>query len=131
MLGFNLSEDIPDFTDHDISESNMIFAICTRELWHYMSKKIELLKELHYLVRFFNKPEKNPREEIFGVYKKIIRKLTEYFLIILDLGTASFENGSLFTKLKDNAPLIKHFGPIYIYFDEYPLYTDKISEKNI
>ena len=27
------------------------------------------------------------------------------------------------TELKENYPLIKHFGPIYIDFDEYPRYS--------
>ena len=53
-----------------------------------------------------NKFDKRPREEIFGVCKKIIRKLTDYFSVIIDLGTASFGNGYYSTQLKDNAPLI-------------------------
>ena len=47
--------------------------------------------------------------------------------MILDLGTESFGNGSLFNQLKENAPLIKHFGPMYIDFDEYPPYSGGIS----
>ena len=46
--------------------------------------------------------------------------------MILDLGTAWFGNGSLFTELKENSPLIKKFGPMYIYFDEYPCYSGNI-----
>ena len=44
VLGFNLSEDIPNFTNYDISESIMRCEICIRELWHDMSKIFELLK---------------------------------------------------------------------------------------
>ena len=44
FLGLYLSEDISNFTNHDISESNMICEICIRELCHNMSKNIELLK---------------------------------------------------------------------------------------
>ena len=62
MLGFNLSEEIPNFTNHDISESNTRCKICIREMWHDTSKQIEPLKKLHFLVR--------------PVCKKIIRKLT-------------------------------------------------------
>ena len=40
LLGFNSSEEIPNFTNHDISERNMRCDICTRELWHDMSKKL-------------------------------------------------------------------------------------------
>ena len=47
--------------------------------------------------------------------------------MILDLGTTSFGNGSFFTELKENAPLIKHFGPTYIDFDEYPCHSGRIS----
>ena len=48
--------------------------------------------------------------------------------MILDLGTASFGNGYLFTQLKQNDPLIKHFVSIYIDFYEYPHYSGRISE---
>ena len=48
--------------------------------------------------------------------------------MILYLGTASFVNVSLFTEPKEKAPLIKHFGPMYIDFDEYPPYSSRISE---
>ena len=34
----------------------------------------------------------------------------------------------MFTQLKENAALIEHFGPMYIDFDEYPPYSDTISE---
>ena len=40
MLGFNSSEEIPNFTNHDISESSMICDIFIRELWHDMSKTL-------------------------------------------------------------------------------------------
>ena len=51
-------------------------------------------------MRDLNKFDNSPGEEIFGVCKKIIRKLTDYFFVIIDLGTTSFGNGSLFTELK-------------------------------
>ena len=63
-----------------------------------------------------------------GVCKKIITKLTDYFFTIIDLGTASFGNESLFTQQKENYPLIKCFGPMYIDFDEYPRYSGRNSE---
>ena len=72
-MGFNLSEDIPNFTNHDISKKNMKYQICIIELWHNMSQTIEILKELHFLVRALNKPDKSLKEEIFGVGKKFIR----------------------------------------------------------
>ena len=93
MLGFNSSEDIPEFAINDISEINMRCDICIRELWHYMYKTIELLKELHFLVRALNKLDICPREEIFGFCKKIITKLTDYFFTIINLGTESFGSG--------------------------------------
>ena len=55
-------------------------------------------------------------------------KLTDYFFTIMDLGTASFGNESSFTQQKENSPLIKKFGPMYIDFDEYPPYSGRISE---
>ena len=69
MLGFNSSKGIPKFTNHYISESNMRCDIYIKELWHDMSKKVELLKELHFIVRALNKPDTSPREKIPGVYK--------------------------------------------------------------
>ena len=48
--------------------------------------------------------------------------------MILDLGTESFGNGSLFTQLKENYVLIKHFGPVYIDFYCYPPYSGTISK---
>ena len=54
--------------------------------------------------------------------------MIDYFITIIDLRTASFEHGSLFTQLKGNDQLIKIFGPIYIDFDEYPPYSGRIYE---
>ena len=34
----------------------------------------------------------------------------------------------MFTQQKENAPLIKHLGQMYIGFDEYPSYSGRISE---
>ena len=48
--------------------------------------------------------------------------------MIRDEGTSSFENGSLFTDLKENATLITHFGSMYIKFDEYPPFNGAIPE---
>ena len=86
------------------------------------------MKELHFPVRALNKIDEKPRHCIFGVCNKFIRKMTDYFFIILDLGTASIGNESLFTQLKENAALIKKIGPMYIDFDEYPTYSDTIYE---
>ena len=33
LLGLDSSEDIPNFTNHDIPESNMKVNICISELW--------------------------------------------------------------------------------------------------
>ena len=76
-------------------------------------KNIELLKKLQFLVRSLNKSDISPREEIFGVCKKYIAKLTDYLFEIIDLGTASFVKESSFTQQKYNYQLIKMFGPMY------------------
>ena len=47
---------------------------------------------------------------------------------IIYLGTASFGNETLFTQKKENYPLLKWFGPIYIDFEEYPPYSGRNSE---
>ena len=91
-------------------------------------QKNDPMKKLHFLLVSLNKPDISPKEEIFGVCKTFITKLTDYFFMIIDLGTASFVNEYLFTQQKENDPLIKHFGPMYIDFDAYPSYSGKNSE---
>ena len=71
---------------------------CIKELWDEMPRKIVILKKLHALVKALNKNFKVPGEEKFGVCKKIITKLTDYFFAIIDLGTTSFGNEPLFTQ---------------------------------
>ena len=39
FLGLYSSEDTPNFTNHEISESKTRCNICIRKLWHEMSKK--------------------------------------------------------------------------------------------
>ena len=62
VLGFNSIEETPNFTNYDISDRNIRFEMCIKELWHDMSRKVDLLKELHSLVRALNKPDISPRE---------------------------------------------------------------------
>ena len=40
LLGLNLSEDIPNFINHDISDRNVRCEICITELRHDMPKKL-------------------------------------------------------------------------------------------
>ena len=63
-----------------------------------MSRKEFILKELQALVKALNNNFKVPGEETFGVRKKFITKLTDYFFSIIDLGTTSFGNKHLFTQ---------------------------------
>ena len=128
VLGFNSSGEIPNFNNYDISDSNMRCKMCIKELWHDISGKVDILKELHLLVRFLNKPDTCPRENTFGVCKTFRTKLTDYFFTIIDLGTTSFGNESLFNQQKYNSLLIKKFGPMYIDFDEYPHCSSRNSE---
>ena len=53
------------------------------------------------IVRALNKTDEKPRDCIFGVCNKFINKMPYYFIMILDLGTASFGNGSLFNQLNN------------------------------
>ena len=100
VLGFNSSEGMTNFTNHDISDSNMRCELCIKELWDDMSGKFDLMKELYSLVKALNKNYKSPREEKYGFFKKIITKLTYYFFTIIYLGTASFGNEPYFTEQK-------------------------------
>ena len=45
--------------------------------------------------------------------------MTDYFFTIIESGTTSFEKEPLVTQQKENCRLIKCFGPMYIYFEEY------------
>ena len=105
----------------------MRYEVCIKELWDDMSRKIDLLKELHSLVKALNKSYKVTREEKYGVCKKFITKLTDYFFTIIELGTTSFGNEPSFTQQKEIFRLIKCFGPLYIDFDEYPRYSGRNS----
>ena len=77
VLGFNSSEGITNFTNHNIPDSNMRCGVCIKELWDDMSRKIYPLKELHSLVKALNKTYKVTREDKYGVCKKFITKLTD------------------------------------------------------
>ena len=73
-----------------------------KELWDDMSRKMVILKELHALVNALNKFFKVPGEKKFGVCKKIITTMTDYFFSTIDLGTTSFGNKPFFTQQKEN-----------------------------
>ena len=62
--------------------------------------KIQLLEEVHILVKALNKIDNKPGDLISGVCNKYIRKLKYEFFIIVDEATASLENGTVFTALK-------------------------------
>ena len=55
MLGFDSSEEITHFNNHDISDKNMRCADCIKNIWDDMSRKMEILKELHALVKALNR----------------------------------------------------------------------------
>ena len=83
LLGLYSSEDIPDFTNNEILEINIKYNIYNAQLWNYV-KKIELLKEVHILVKALNKIDNESGDGIFGVCNKSMRKLTDtssYLLI--------------------------------------------------
>ena len=83
-------------------------------------------------MRSLNKPDMSPREEIFGVCKKVISKLIDYFFVIIYLGTVSLGNESTFTQQKENSPLIKKLGQcILILMSILPIVVEflKFSKK--
>ena len=69
VLGFDSSEEITHFNNHDISYKNMRCADCIKELWDDMSRKMKILKELHALVKALNNNFKVPGKETFGFCK--------------------------------------------------------------
>ena len=111
MLVFDSNEEITHLNNHDISYNNMRCADCIKELWDDMSRKMKILKELHALVEALNKNFKVPGEKTFGVCKKIITTLTDYFFSKIDLGTTSFGNKPLFTQQKEKCRLIQFLVP--------------------
>ena len=50
-LGLDSSDELIHFNNHDISDNNMTCADCIKNLWDDMSRKTEILKELHALVK--------------------------------------------------------------------------------
>ena len=44
VLGFDSSEEITHFNNHDVSYKNMRCGVCIKKLWDDMSSKIDLLK---------------------------------------------------------------------------------------
>ena len=78
-------------------------------------------------MKALNKIFKVPGEEKFGVCKKFITKLTDYFFAIIDLGTTSLGNEPLFTQQKEKCRLIQFVGPMFIDYDEYPHYSGRES----
>ena len=115
VLGFNSSEGITNFNNHDISYIPMRCELCIKHLWDEISRKNDLLKELHLLVKALNKNYKFPSEDKcgvegkYGVFKNIITKLTDYFFTIIESGNTSFENDPLITQQKEIFRLIKCF----------------------
>ena len=71
-------------------------------------------------MRALNRIDNKPGYCLFGVCNEVLRKLTYYFFMILDEGTASFGNRYCSTELKENATLIKHFETMCIGFYGYP-----------
>ena len=45
---------------------------------------------------------------------------------MIEKQTVSNQNQKIVTAIKQNSILTKNYGPMYIYFDDYPQYTDEI-----
>ena len=54
-LGLYSSDELTLFNNHDISDKNMRCVYCIKKLWDDMSRKMEILKELHALVKALNR----------------------------------------------------------------------------
>ena len=93
--------------------------------WYYEKK--QLFKELQLLVRSLNKIDNEPGDCIFGVFKDFVRKLMEWFFTMIDEENNKNQTKQYLLTLK-KSKLTRHFGPIYIIFDDCPPYTDAISD---
>ena len=71
--------------------------MCKTQLWNDMSKKIEPLKELHIIAKTRNKIDNEPVDFIFGVCRKLKRKLIDYLFTLLEEVNVSLGNSTLFT----------------------------------
>ena len=79
-------------------------------------------------MRALNKPDKSPREEIFGVCKNNMRKLMDYLFVIIGLGTSSFGNAYFFYSTEIEFFIEKTSWANVYWFDYYPPYSGKLSE---
>ena len=96
-----------------------------KKIWDDMSRKMEILKELHALVKALSRKKRITSSKAFGVCKIFITSLTEYFFSTFGLGTTSVGKKPIFTQQKEKCQLIQCFGPMFIDFDDYPHYSGK------
>ena len=100
-LGLDSSDELTHFNNHDISDKNMTCADCIKNLWDDMSRKMEILKELHALVKALSIKKRITGSKAFGVCKIFITSLTEYFFSTFGLGNTSFGKKRIFTQQKE------------------------------
>ena len=123
VLGFDSSEEITLFNNHDISDKNMRCADCIKNYGMTCQEKMEILKELHALVKALNRKKNGSKG--FGVCKIFITTLTEYFFSTFGLGTTSVGENLFYTTERKMSIDTKYFGPMFIDFDDYPHYSGK------
>ena len=60
LLGLYSSEDIPNLTNNEISDSNIKCETFIRQPWNDISTKLQLLKERHIPLKFLKKIDNKP-----------------------------------------------------------------------
>ena len=94
----------------------------------WYDKKISYWKNYTFKSDNWKKFDNKPGDWIVGVCKYFVRKMTDYFFVIIGKQKESKQNQTLFTAIKQNAKLTRYFGSMYIDFDDYPTYTDAIYD---
>ena len=114
-------------TNCDIDYDQFCCSDCTKSLCLEIKRKMSDLEKLYNLVKTLNMND-DKTEKCCGVSTYFIRKLTDYFLIIIG------EKASTYIPLRKNYRLRKVakmtclYGPMYLQLDDYPPYSNERSE---
>ena len=64
-------------TNCEIRDDMFSYQNCTKSIYLYIQKKMNVIKKLHLLVRTLNMNDDDNEEKVCGISKKIIGKLTD------------------------------------------------------
>ena len=120
--GDNLSNQ--KLTNCEIEYDQFCCTYCTKSLCLEIKKKMNVLNKLYNLVKTLNMNDEN-QEKCYGVSIDFIRKLTDLFFITIGEKSSTNIPLSKMYHLRKIAALTRLYGPLYLYFYDYPPYYDK------